>query len=67
MSTALIIGSEPTDLKNIKNTINILTDCLQNNTTTQLSYNNLENLLDWYKGIYGLLSDFSVFVNQVDT
>jgi len=67
MSTALVIGSEPTDLRNIKNTINILTDCLQNNTKTQLSYDNLENLLDWYKGIYGLLSDFSVFVNQVET
>jgi hypothetical protein len=67
MTTALVIGSEPTDLRNVKNTISILTDYLnldnEKNTTT-LSYNDIENLLDWYKGIHSVLTDFSLFLNS---
>ena len=66
MTTALVIGSEPNDIKNIKDTIDLLTDCYATGKSTSLSYDNLESLLDWYKGIYGLLSDFSSFVHQTE-
>lgn len=68
MTTAVAIGSEPTDLRNVKNTINILSDYLtNNNNNTTLTYDDVENLLDWYKGIHSVLTDFSVFVTSVNT
>lgn len=68
MTTAVAIGSEPTDLRNVKNTINILSDYLNiNHNNTTLTYDDVENLLDWYKGIHSVLTDFSVFVTSVNT
>lgn len=68
MLTAVAIGSEPTDLRNVKNTISILHDYLNNNdNNTGLNLDDVMNLLDWYKGIHSILTDFSVFVTSVNS
>jgi len=67
MSISIAIGSEPTDLRNIENTIDILTQCLNADKITNLSSDSLENLLDWYNGIYNILTDLSFFSMEKST
>lgn len=62
MALAVVIGNDTDDLRNIEDTIKIL-------TLTKESYDTplgdrLETIIDWYNGIYKILTDADMFAMQ---
>lgn len=77
MSISVAIGSDYQDIKNIQDTITILNFVrnlvsnkslhIANDSASapdiDLDYDYVDNILDWYTGIYQILVDVSVFAD----
>lgn len=62
MSVAIAIGNDTQDIVNIQNTINLLQSIADSSSSFEtLSSEDVDNLIDWYKGIINILLDPSLF------
>jgi hypothetical protein len=62
MSVAIAIGNDTQDIVNIQNTINLLQSIADSSSSFEtLSSEDIDNLIDWYKGIINILLDPSLF------
>jgi hypothetical protein len=65
MSVAIAIGNDTQDIVNIQNTINLLQYIADGSssfeTLKKISPEDIDNLIDWYKGIVNILLDPSLF------
>jgi len=65
MSISIAIGSDVNDIRNIQNTINLLQYIADGScsfeTLKEISLEDIDNLIDWYSGIYSILTDVAVF------
>jgi hypothetical protein len=65
MSVAIAIGNDTQDIVNIQNTINLLQSITDTSSSFEmlktLSPGDIDNLIDWYKGIINILLDPSLF------
>jgi hypothetical protein len=62
MSVAIAIGNDTQDIVNIQNTINLLQSITDTSSSFEtLSPEDIDNLIDWYKGIINILLDPSLF------
>jgi len=62
MSVAIAIGNDTQDIVNIQNTIHLLQSITDSSSSFEtLSSEDIDNLIDWYKGIINILLDPSLF------
>lgn len=60
MSLGIIIGSDPQDVQNLSDTIELLKRTKESSDTF-LGEERLDSIISWYTGIYTLLTDPSSF------
>lgn len=56
MSVAIAIGNDVDDLRNIEDTIKILS-LTKESYDTPLTHERLDNIITWYSGIYDILTN----------
>lgn len=62
MSVAIAIGNDTQDIVNIQNTIHLLQSITDSSSSFEtLSSEDIDSLIDWYKGIINILLDPSLF------
>ncbi len=61
MSVAIAIGNDTQDIVNIQNTIHLLQSITDSSSSFEtLSSEDIDSLIDWYKGIINILLDPSL-------
>jgi hypothetical protein len=66
MSINIVVGSDPSDFDNLRETISIL-KFLSNTDNLEdfgIDHNRLEVLIDWYNSMYSILTDPNIFAES---
>lgn len=65
MSIAVALDSSYETINKLETTINILKDLLTKDYTLESSKVSLDDLVDWYEDMHKILTDYSMFVSDV--
>ena len=62
MTLAIAIGNNPEEINYIKTTVDVLKTAKSHYTNSDLEQ--LDTIIDWYNGIYSILTDAHLFAAQ---